>query len=291
MTLSHPHGQIYAYPYLPPRVEKILASVRRHRETTGGDLFADIVAAERSGPARGRQQRALDRLRPCRRPLAVRGAAVPGPQGARPAGADRRGARRLRRGLPRRARPLRPPVRHPDALHRVLEPGPGRRRGARTGGCTCSCSRCCAPREDEVPGRLGVGDGCVHHRHEPRGRRRAAAKRGAWGERRRQRAERAFAERFGTAPEGVWAAPGRVNVIGEHTDYNDGFVLPVALPHTTRAAIARRTDGRVALASLQGDGVVVELALADLAPGRPDGWAGLPGRCGATASATCWPAG
>jgi len=91
-----------------------------------------------------------------------------------------------------------------------------------------------------------------------------------------ERAEQAFTERFGTEPEGVWAAPGRVNVIGEHTDYNDGFVLPVALPHTTRAAVGRRTDGRVALASLQGDGAVVELALVDLAPGRPDGWAGYP---------------
>jgi galactokinase len=91
-----------------------------------------------------------------------------------------------------------------------------------------------------------------------------------------ERAQQAFTERFGTAPEGVWAAPGRVNVIGEHTDYNDGFVLPVALPHTTRAAVGRRTDGRLALASLQGDGAVVELAMADLAPGRPDGWAGYP---------------
>src|SRR5215218_5372779 len=91
-----------------------------------------------------------------------------------------------------------------------------------------------------------------------------------------ERAASAFRDRFGTDPEGVWAAPGRVNVIGEHTDYNDGYVLPVALPHTTRAAVARRTDGRVALASLQGDGVVVELALTDLAPGRPDGWAGYP---------------
>ena len=90
------------------------------------------------------------------------------------------------------------------------------------------------------------------------------------------RAHAAFAERFGGPPEGVWAAPGRVNVIGEHTDYNDGYVLPVALPHTTRAAVARRTDGRLAFASLQGDGAVVELALADLAPGRPDGGAGYP---------------
>ena len=52
-----------------------------------------------------------------------------------------------------------------------------------------------------------------------------------------ERPRRAFAERFGAAPEGVWAAPGRVNVIGEHTDYNDGYVLPVAIPHTTRAAV------------------------------------------------------
>ena len=90
------------------------------------------------------------------------------------------------------------------------------------------------------------------------------------------RASAAFAERFGTTPDGVWAAPGRVNVIGEHTDYNDGFVLPVALPHTTRAAVARRTDGRVAVASLRDDGPPVEVDLADLAPGHPPGWAGYP---------------
>jgi galactokinase len=90
------------------------------------------------------------------------------------------------------------------------------------------------------------------------------------------RAASAFADRFATDPEGVWAAPGRVNVIGEHTDYNDGFVLPVALPHTTRAAVGRRTDGRVVLASLQGDGEVVEVDVRDLAPRHPDGWAGYP---------------
>lgn len=88
------------------------------------------------------------------------------------------------------------------------------------------------------------------------------------------RAADAFAERFGRAPEGVWAAPGRVNVIGEHTDYNGGFVLPVALPHTTRAAVARRDDGRLVLRSLQHPGDDADLALADLAPGSPAGWAG-----------------
>jgi galactokinase len=90
------------------------------------------------------------------------------------------------------------------------------------------------------------------------------------------RALAGFAQRFGTEPEGVWAAPGRVNVIGEHTDYNGGFVLPVAMEHATRAAVARRDDGRVAFASLQGDGKVVDLGIDELAPGNPGGWAGYP---------------
>ncbi len=50
VTLSHPHGQVYAYPFLPPRVQRITASIASHRATTGGDLFAEVVAAERSGP-------------------------------------------------------------------------------------------------------------------------------------------------------------------------------------------------------------------------------------------------
>ncbi|WP_104523216.1 galactokinase [Blastococcus atacamensis] len=86
----------------------------------------------------------------------------------------------------------------------------------------------------------------------------------------------AFARRFGRQPDGVWAAPGRVNVIGEHTDYNGGFVLPVALPHTTRAAVARRDDGLLVLTSVQHPGQDAEVAVADLEPGRPGGWAGYP---------------
>ena len=89
-------------------------------------------------------------------------------------------------------------------------------------------------------------------------------------------AQRAFEEQFGTAAEGVWAAPGRVNVIGEHTDYNGGFVLPIALAHTTRAAVARRDDGLIALASRQHPDETVQLPLTDLAPGKPSGWAGYP---------------
>ncbi|MCA1677093.1 MAG: galactose-1-phosphate uridylyltransferase, partial [Actinobacteria bacterium] len=46
VTLHHPHGQIYAYPFLPPRTERLLASAAAHRARTGSDLLADVLAAE-----------------------------------------------------------------------------------------------------------------------------------------------------------------------------------------------------------------------------------------------------
>lgn len=52
-----------------------------------------------------------------------------------------------------------------------------------------------------------------------------------------------FKELFGLQPEASAQAPGRVNLLGEHTDYNDGFVLPIAIPQTTRVEIARSRDG------------------------------------------------
>jgi len=60
-----------------------------------------------------------------------------------------------------------------------------------------------------------------------------------------------FRELTGRTPDGLWSAPGRVNLIGEHTDYNDGFVLPFAIPHRTVAAVGVRDDGvgRVRVAS------------------------------------------
>ncbi|MFF2406536.1 galactokinase [Streptomyces sp. NPDC058092] len=86
----------------------------------------------------------------------------------------------------------------------------------------------------------------------------------------------AFTELYGTAPEGVWAAPGRVNLIGEYTDFNDGFVMPLALPHTARAAVARRTDGELRLHSADVPGGVVRLRLDELAPHQGHGWAAYP---------------
>ncbi len=59
-----------------------------------------------------------------------------------------------------------------------------------------------------------------------------------------------FKKRFGGAPTFVVRAPGRVNLIGEHTDYNDGFVLPMAIDRATWIALRPRTDGRVVLHSM-----------------------------------------
>ncbi|MEV0784056.1 galactokinase [Streptomyces sp. NPDC050423] len=85
-----------------------------------------------------------------------------------------------------------------------------------------------------------------------------------------------FTELYGTEPEGIWAAPGRVNLIGEYTDFNDGFVMPLALPHTARAAVARRTDGELRLHSTDVPGGVVQLRVDELAPHSGHGWAAYP---------------
>lgn len=83
-------------------------------------------------------------------------------------------------------------------------------------------------------------------------------------------AREAFQRLTGAAPEGVWFAPGRVNLIGEHTDYNDGFVLPFALEKKAVVASARRDDDKVVAYSLELD-ELVETPLAELAPGH-EGW-------------------
>ncbi len=98
-----------------------------------------------------------------------------------------------------------------------------------------------------------------------------------------------FGARFGGSPEGVWRAPGRANLMGEHTDYNQGYVLPFALGQGIVAAAARqpgqpgqsgrsgRSGRRLVLCSHQEPGaVVVEVDLNGLAPGQVTGWAAYP---------------
>lgn len=83
-----------------------------------------------------------------------------------------------------------------------------------------------------------------------------------------------FHHELGREPDGVWSAPGRVNLIGEHTDYNGGFVLPFAIDRKTLVAAAKRADGVLTARSRQRLGEHVNVRISDLRPGAVAGWAG-----------------
>ncbi len=79
-----------------------------------------------------------------------------------------------------------------------------------------------------------------------------------------------FGERMERPPTGVWAAPGRVNLIGDHTDYNGGFVLPFAIEQRVTLAAAPRTDGLVRVHSFQRGDFTTHLDTAE--PRGVEGW-------------------
>lgn len=88
-------------------------------------------------------------------------------------------------------------------------------------------------------------------------------------------AQAKFAEHFGYEPQGVWSAPGRVNLIGEHTDYNQGFVFPFAINRRTYAAIALRGDGIARVASSFAD-ADVQISMDEISDADHLGWAAYP---------------
>ena len=86
------------------------------------------------------------------------------------------------------------------------------------------------------------------------------------------RLSQGFSQRFGGVPDLVVRAPARVNLIGEHTDYNDGFALPVAIGAETRVALRRRDGGEIRVAALNFDEEDAFLPSPDLENLQGGGW-------------------
>ena len=84
--------------------------------------------------------------------------------------------------------------------------------------------------------------------------------------------EKKFVDTFGQSPEVIAAAPGRVNLIGEHIDYSDGYVLPFAIADRTYAALRRRPDRLVRIASAQRKNTVITINLDEVHPGLKGQW-------------------
>ena len=83
---------------------------------------------------------------------------------------------------------------------------------------------------------------------------------------------RSFEELYGRKPEVIAEAPGRVNLIGEHIDYSEGFVLPFAIADRAYAAIAARPDGLVRIASHQRKEKIFSIDISDVKPGSKGDW-------------------
>ena len=84
----------------------------------------------------------------------------------------------------------------------------------------------------------------------------------------------AFRHAFGEEPSVVAFAPGRVNLIGEHTDYNDGFALPCALDCGTVVALGPRADRRIVAHAIDLGAAPGEFAITRMTPANNAGHAG-----------------
>ena len=87
-----------------------------------------------------------------------------------------------------------------------------------------------------------------------------------------EQAAHLFAQLFDAPPQGIWASPGRVNLIGEHTDYNEGFVLPLAIRQRCVVAASPASGSESSVTSAQRPGDTIRFPAADVEPGEVESW-------------------
>ena len=294
VTLQHPHGQIYSYPYLPPRAAAIVSRAKAHFETTGRDLFEDVLEAEK---ASGRRIIAEGEYFTAFVPAAAKwpvevmimaNRAVGGFQELTDAEKDELTAMYL------------------DLLRRIDRFFPGIDKTPYIAAWNQ------APvGEDHQFGRLHLQ---LYSMMRSAGRMKFLAGsesgQGAWisdttpeaiADRFREVGQtrwlptrshkqavsdvtEQFRRSFGSEPQGVFRAPGRVNLIGEHVDYAGGICLPFALAQSTFAAVGAQAAGdswtvRVVSDLMDKDDAAdgdkpVAIAMSDVGPNSPANWTG-----------------
>lgn len=84
-----------------------------------------------------------------------------------------------------------------------------------------------------------------------------------------------FIDIFGYEPYGLWSAPGELSLLGDDSDYSDGFVLSLAIDRRTVVAVGLRKDRRLRIASTEAD-EIAEISLENLSPEQVHGWAAYP---------------
>ncbi|MFD6727835.1 galactokinase [Corynebacterium xerosis] len=286
VTLQHPHGQIYSYPYLPSRAASIVAASKTHEAETGRSLFDDVLSAEkRSGRRIIAEGEHFTAFVPAaaKWPVEVMlmaNRAVPDFAALTDDEKDEL-TRMYLDLLGRMDRFFEGVERTPyiaawnqapvgeDRVHGRLHlqlysmmRSPGRMKflaGSESGqGAWIS---------DTTPERI------ADRFREIGGAKWSPTRDDATGA---ADATALFKTAFDSAPAGVWAAPGRVNLIGEHVDYAGGICLPFALSQRTWVAVSPREDGLYRLVSDMGGGEpqVVEIGVDEVGPGSPSDWTG-----------------
>lgn len=285
VTLQHPHGQIYSYPFVPPRAAAIIEQARAHRQRTGRDLFDDVLAAERrSGKRIIAEGEYFTAFVPAAAKWPVEVMLVPHRQVADFAeltDAEKSELTTMYLDLLRRMDKFFDGVERTPYIaawnQAVL--GEGREFG-RLHLQLYSMMRSPGRMKFLAGSESGAGAWISDTTPERIAQRFREVSKPVWNYPRpaKSAAEDAtelFHNAYGTAPEGVWAAPGRVNLIGEHVDYAGGICLPFALSYSTFAAVSPRRDSLCRIVSdMDAAAEPFTIDLSDVGPLTPSTWAG-----------------